>query len=93
MLLERRHELLLTDRSRKRLGEALEQRLGKGVRMNVRLVDVAKDTLAGHAERARAATLERARESIEDDPAVREMVDMFGASVDPDTVRPRESDA
>jgi DNA polymerase-3 subunit gamma/tau len=90
LLLEKRHELLLTDRSRRRLSEALEQRLGQGLRLDVRICKDAGETLAARAARQKQETLDQARASIEDDPQVRELIDTFGASVDPKSVRPRD---
>jgi DNA polymerase-3 subunit gamma/tau len=85
---ETRNQHLATEKLRDRLTTAVQEYLGTAVRVKFTLADEAGETLAKRAEQARATTLKQARETIDQDPNVRELVDLFGAEVVPDSVRP-----
>jgi DNA polymerase-3 subunit gamma/tau len=74
--------------------ERLAQALGKylGTHVKIEFVEGALpiETPTQHGERRSAETLEAARRSLDEDPAVREMKARFGATLHPESVRPTE---
>ncbi len=86
-------EHLLTDALKGRLAEALERHFGEKIRLRIELGGGPGQT---PAQRERARTVHRqqqAEESIQTDPNIRAMQEAFGATVDPNSVRPIEPDA
>jgi DNA polymerase-3 subunit gamma/tau len=79
---------LLTDRLKSRLAAALEAHTGGPVRLTYRTGDAQGETAARRASRHADERLEAARASIEDDPNVRALKETFGASVQPESVKP-----
>ena len=79
---------LLTDRLKLRLAEALEAHTGGPVRLTYRTGEPRGETAARRASRRADERLEAARASIEDDPNVRALKETFGASVQPESVKP-----
>lgn len=73
-----------------RLKNALVQYFGRPVRLKVEVGATAGPTAAGIAEQARAERQRRAEEAIYGDPFVQQLVDRFGAQVDPGSIRPNE---
>jgi DNA polymerase-3 subunit gamma/tau len=73
-----------------RLKIALEQTLGRSVRLSVEVGATMGPTAAGLAAQANAERQRQAEEAIYGDPFVRELIDNFGASVDPASIRPRD---
>jgi DNA polymerase-3 subunit gamma/tau len=63
--------------------------LARPVRLSAEVGKPAGPTAAGIADQARAEKQRQAEESIYADPFVRELIENFGASVDPTTIRPR----
>jgi DNA polymerase-3 subunit gamma/tau len=88
--LDARSAALNTPANRDRLIQALAKYLGGPVKLE--LVDGAPaiETPSQHVERRSAETLEAARRSLSEDPAVREMQSRFGATLHPESVRPTE---
>jgi DNA polymerase-3 subunit gamma/tau len=72
-----------------KLKAAVADALGRPVRLSAEVGKPAGPTAAGIAEQARAEKQRQAEESIYADPFVRELIENFGASVDPSTIRPR----
>jgi DNA polymerase-3 subunit gamma/tau len=74
--------------------ERLQQALGKylGAQVKLEFAESAAqiETPSQHGERRSAETLEAAKRSLEEDPAVREMKTRFGATLHPDSVRSTE---
>jgi DNA polymerase-3 subunit gamma/tau len=70
---------------------AVSQALGRTVRLSAEVGTPAGPTAAGIAEQARADKQRRAEEAIYADPFVRELIDNFGASVDPTSIRPKDA--
>jgi DNA polymerase-3 subunit gamma/tau len=70
-----------------RLRQALTQHFGRPIKV---LVDVgaAADTAAARAALARGEKQKRAEESIYADPFVQQLIENFGARVDPDSIKP-----
>ena len=74
-----------------KLKAAVSQALGRTVRLTAEVGTTAGPTAAGIAERARAEKQRQAEEAIYGDPFVRELLDNFGASVDPTSIRPKDA--
>lgn len=88
LCVERRNEHLLTDNLKARVAERIRERVGGGIKVHFRVTDTSLDTAAGQAAEAAEARLRQAREAIQEDPGVQELVDLFGGEVVPDSVRP-----
>ena len=73
-----------------KLKAALAQALGRAVRVTVEVGSTTGPTAAGIAAQASAERQRQAEEAIYGDPFVRELIDNFGASVDPASIRPRD---
>jgi len=72
-----------------KLQTAVSDVLGRPMRVAADVGSTVGPTSAGIAEQARAERQRHAEESIYADPFVRELIENFGASVDPTTIRPR----
>ena len=73
-----------------RLAQALSQYFGQAIRLEISVGEIAEDELTP-ARRQAMDTDERlkaAEQAIDEDPAVRAMRDVFGATVQPGSVRP-----
>jgi DNA polymerase-3 subunit gamma/tau len=73
-----------------KLTQALSAYFGEPVRLELSIADRALDTLARQQKAAADDRVQQARAAIDNDPNVRAMRDMFGATVQPDSVRPTE---
>ncbi len=74
-----------------KLKAAVSQALGRPIRLSAEVGTTAGPTAAGIAEQARADRQRQAEEAIYADPFVRELLDNFGASVDPASIRPKDA--
>ncbi|HET9024990.1 MAG TPA: DNA polymerase III subunit gamma/tau C-terminal domain-containing protein, partial [Burkholderiaceae bacterium] len=74
-----------------KLKAAVSQALGRPIRLTAEVGSTAGPTAAGITEQARAEKQRRAEEAIYADPFVRELLDNFGASVDPTSIRPKDA--
>jgi DNA polymerase-3 subunit gamma/tau len=74
-----------------KLKVAVSQALGRPIRLSAEVGTTAGPTAAGIAEQARADRQRQAEEAIYADPFVRELLDNFGASVDPASIRPKDA--
>ncbi len=72
-----------------KLQTAVSEALGRPMRLAADVGNTVGPTSAGIAEQARADRQRQAEESIYADPFVRELIENFGASVDPASIRPR----
>ena len=72
-----------------KLQTAVSDALGRPMRLAADVGSTIGPTSAGIAEKARAERQRQAEESIYADPFVRELIENFGASVDPGSIRPR----
>ncbi len=87
------NEHLVTEKLVQRLTAAVQEQFGTGLRLNIGVGEHGGETLAAR-QRARAADeQQRAREAISNDPKVKELVDIFGAELVPDSVRVKQQDA
>jgi DNA polymerase-3 subunit gamma/tau len=73
-----------------KLAQALTAYFGEPVRLDLSVADRELDTLARQQKAAADDRVQQAKAAIENDPNVRAMRDMFGATVQPDSVRPTE---
>ena len=89
---ERRNEHLLTDKLKARLKEAVQGHMGGGINVHFVLTDEQLDTTAGKSARAAEDGMRKAREAIQNDPGVKEIVDIFGGEVVDDSIRPVQRD-
>jgi DNA polymerase-3 subunit gamma/tau len=69
---------------------ALASALGRPVRVTAEVGSTTGPTAAGLTAQANAERQRQAEEAIYGDPFVRELIDNFGASVDPASIRPRD---
>jgi len=72
------------------LAEALSRHFGRTLRLEIAVTDSAGDTPAQQRTRQQEARQQAAEAAIEHDPNVRAMRDLFGASVQPGSVRSRD---
>ncbi|MFQ5636112.1 MAG: DNA polymerase III subunit gamma/tau C-terminal domain-containing protein, partial [Gammaproteobacteria bacterium] len=86
--IERCNEHLLTDNLKGRLVAAVRGRIGGGINVHFSVTDETLDTAAAKVARIAEDGLHRARETIENDPGVREIVDTFGGEIVQESVRP-----
>jgi len=70
-----------------RLRIALNEALGRPMRLSVE-IGAAQDTASARAERARNDRQKRAEQSIYEDPFVQQLIENFGATVDPASIKP-----
>ena len=75
-----------------RVTQRLTRHFGQTIHLTVDVGRTGESTAAAAAGRARDARMVRARESIESDPFIRELIDDFGATIVPDSIKPLESD-
>lgn len=73
-----------------RLQTALSAHFGCAIRVRVEVGATSGPTAAAFAEQARSARQRQAEESIYADPFVQQLIDQFGAAVDPRSIRPGE---
>jgi DNA polymerase III subunit gamma/tau len=79
---------LLESGAEARLRAALTEYFGRPIRISAEIGATRGPTAAGLNEEARAQRQRRAEESIYADPFVRELIENFGASVDPTSIKP-----
>lgn len=90
LLLDANGELFRTAAMEEKLTQAMCEYLGEKVRLEITVSTEAKNTPANRRQAAADGRLQAARVSIENDPNVRAMQDMFGASVNPESIRPAD---
>lgn len=73
-----------------KLAQALSSHFGEPVRLEIAIGSGDVDTLARQQKAAADDRLHQARAAIDNDANVRAMRDMFGATVQPDSIRPTE---
>jgi DNA polymerase III subunit gamma/tau len=72
-----------------RLRAALSTALGRPVRLSIEVGETG-DTAAARAERTRSEKQKRAEQSIYNDPFVQQLIENFGAAVDPSSIKPAD---
>ena len=68
--------------------QSLAEYFGRAMQLIIRLDDVAGDTPAAVAQRRRNEQQERAVESVEQDGFVREVIDLFDATLVESSIKP-----
>jgi DNA polymerase-3 subunit gamma/tau len=72
----------------RRLNDALNQHLGRTLKLEVEVRRPEQETPAQAAARKRAARQQQAVDAIASDPLVLKMIELFGAQVRADTIEP-----
>jgi len=80
--------LLNTKAPQEKLQEALQANLGRPVKLNVVLGEVERETPAERSRNEKRERQEKAVAAIEGDPFVRDVMDIFDASIDESTIKP-----
>ncbi|MGS7250649.1 DNA polymerase III subunit gamma/tau [Pseudomonas anuradhapurensis] len=75
----------------RRLNEALNQHLGRALNLRIELIQPEQETPAQAAARKRRERQHEAVVSIEQDPLIQQMIQLFGAKVRQDTIEPVEA--
>ena len=88
LTLDPSHQLLRTTALIDKLAQALSRHLGETMRIEVELGSAPVDSPARAEQRAVEEGLDAARRSLEDDAAVRGFKEKFGATLNPDSVKP-----
>jgi len=84
-------EHLLNPTQKERLQKALKTRFGEDVRIVISVEDPAAETPARKREREEHERQKAAEASVENDPNVRALQDLFDATLDRDSIRPDSS--
>ncbi|HEX7029055.1 MAG TPA: DNA polymerase III subunit gamma/tau [Gammaproteobacteria bacterium] len=84
------HAQMLSDKLVERIETALERFYREKLKLKVHVGELAAETPAQRESRRQSARQQAAADSIERDPNVKAMQEMFGASLDPESVRPLE---
>ena len=80
--------LLNTKAPQDKLQEALQAHLGRPVRLSIVLAEAEGETPAERSRNEKRERQEKAVASIEGDPFVRDVMDIFDASIDESTIKP-----
>jgi DNA polymerase-3 subunit gamma/tau len=86
--LDRRSESLLTRQRQQAIAEALSAKFGLPLKVDISVATSAGETPIQEEVRRSDEKLEAARESLEADPNVKALKDMFGAELNPDSIEP-----
>lgn len=87
LALDQRNEHLLTEKLKSRLTAALQQRLGSGVKVVFTVSAGPADTPANRETQRQDQNLDQAREQLAADPNVQQMAALFGARMQPESLR------
>ncbi|MBI5790715.1 MAG: DNA polymerase III subunit gamma/tau [Rhodocyclales bacterium] len=82
------HKYLLGKPQQEKLQAELQASFGGSLRLEIDVAEVASETPAERSRNAQRERQERAIASIEQDPFVRDVVDLFDASIDESTIKP-----
>ncbi|MBT8080100.1 MAG: DNA polymerase III subunit gamma/tau [Gammaproteobacteria bacterium] len=86
LALDSRSESLLTRSRQQRLEDALEERFGERLALNIAVGAAEKETPVQQQARLEDEKLRQARVSLESDPNVQALQDMFGAELKPESI-------
>ena len=84
------HQNMATDQLVSRLEDALSRYYGESLRVRIQAGDAALHTPAKRDEQREAERLAAAQSAIAADPNVRELIETFGAQVNPELVKPAD---
>ncbi len=82
------HKHLLGKAQQDKLQSELQSRFGRPLRLEIDMAEPATETPAERSRNAQRERQEKAVASIEQDPFVRDVVDLFDASIDESTIKP-----
>jgi len=82
------HKYLLGKPQQEKLQAELQANFGGSPRLEIDVAEVASETPAERSRNAQRERQDRAIASIEQDPFVRDVVDLFDASIDESTIKP-----
>jgi len=82
---------LLTAQQKERMTKTLRGAYGEALQVTFAEVDDVDDTVALQEANESALKLRAARDSIHSDPELQEIVDVFGAEIESDAIRPVDS--
>ena len=82
------HKHLLGRPQQDKLQAELQALYGQALRLEIDVAEVATETPAARSRNAQRERQDRAIASIEQDPFVRDVVDLFDASIDESTIKP-----
>jgi DNA polymerase-3 subunit gamma/tau len=91
--IQRSNEHLLTDKLKRRLTLAVQEKIGGGVNVHYAVSDKTGETAAARVADEVKRNLEQAKDVIEQDPKVRDLVDIFGGEIVPESIQPGSSKA
>ena len=86
LALDSRSESFLTRSTQQDLEQALAQRFGERLKLDISVGQAAQDTPAQEQARQQDEKLQAAQASLEADPNVRVLQDMFGAELQPESI-------
>lgn len=86
LMLDSRSESLLTGARKKAVEAAIADRLGENLRIVISISDLEPDTPLREEARQVNEKIEAARASLEADPNVRALQDLFGAQLNPESI-------
>jgi DNA polymerase-3 subunit gamma/tau len=84
--LDSRSQSLLTKSRQKALSDAVSERFGEPLRVEISIAESAPETPIQEEARRVDEKIEAARASLESDPNVKALQDMFGAQLNPDSI-------
>jgi DNA polymerase-3 subunit gamma/tau len=82
------HRHLLGKPQQEKLQTELQSLYGQGLRLEIDVAEPAAETPAERSRNQQRERQDRAIASIEQDPFVRDVVDLFDASIDESTIKP-----
>ncbi len=82
------HKHLLGKAQQDKLQSELQTHFGRALRLEIDVAEPASETPAERSRNAQRERQEKAVASIEQDPFVRDVVDLFDASIDESTIKP-----
>jgi len=82
------HKYLLGKANQDKLQTELQKHFGRPVRLNIVLADTASETPVERSRVVQRERQERAIEAIEKDDFVRDVVDMFDATINESSIKP-----
>ncbi len=87
------NEHLLTDKLKRRLTLAVQEKMRSGVKVQFKVSDQSGETAAARVAEQTIRNLDQAKDVIKQDRNVRDLVDIFGGEVVPDSIQPVSSNS
>jgi DNA polymerase-3 subunit gamma/tau len=90
LVVSRKHAFLANEERRAALTAALEAHAGRKLRLAIAISESVAETAASIRNREERERQQDSERAIKEDPNVRELMQRFGATIVPDTIRPNE---